>query len=242
MSRDPLSVEHETDAIRRFYDEEYYANDLASAPLPWHCRSVARRLGDMRGREVLDVACGTGGWLRYFHRLGAKGIAGIDLSHKAIEAGRKASPDAEFHCGSAEVLPFSDDRFDLVTCMGSLEHFQDKVGALREMLRVARKDATFVLLVPNAGFLTRRLGLYKGTAQSAVREDVLSLDQWAAIFDEAGLRVSARWRDLHPLSFSWICTGRPWHWPLRALQALALCFWPVSWQYQVYHVCERHGR
>jgi hypothetical protein len=27
--------------------------------------------------------------------------------------------------------------------------------------------------------------------------------------------------------------------PLRALQALALVFWPLRWQYQVYHLCTK---
>jgi len=28
-----------------------------------------------------------------------------------------------------------------------------------------------------------------------------------------------------------------WRAPLRAAQALALAAWPLSWQYQVYHLC-----
>jgi SAM-dependent methyltransferase len=229
------------ESIRDFYDNEYYADVGKSVKLPWHCRRVATRLGDVADMQVLDVACGTGQWLGYFHERGAR-VAGVDLSQKAIDACQERFPGNEFHCGPAETLAFADARFDLVTCMGSLEHFLDKPGALREMRRVAKPDAMFLILVPNAGFLTRRLGLYRGTQQVKAKEDVLALDQWSALFGQSGLVVLDRWRDLHPISWHWISQGSPLAWPVRALQALALAAWPVAWQYQVYHFCKAdHG-
>lgn len=225
------------DTVRQFYDSEYYAVVSKGDRLPWHCRVVARRFGPFTGKAVLDVACGTGGWLAYIRELGASTIAGIDLSTRAIDACRQRLPEGEFHCGPAEMLPFPSAAFDVVTCMGSLEHFLDKPAALAEMRRVLRPGGCIVLLVPNAGFLTRRLGLYGGTQQRAIKEDVLSLDAWRSLMEGADLRVEARWRDLHPLSRSWILRGSPLAWPVRAVQALALACWPLAWQYQVYHRC-----
>lgn len=224
------------DSIREYYDNEYYAHVAKNSRLPWHCRSVGARLGDLSGSQVLDVACGTGEWTDFFHEQGAS-VAGIDLSQKAIDECRRRFPNGEFCCGPAESLPFADARFDLVTCMGSLEHFLDKPGALAEMKRVGKPGAAFLILVPNAGFLTRRLGLYRGTQQVKAKEDVLELADWTRLFEAAGLRVIERWRDLHPLSWSWIAHGSVSSWPLRAAQALALAAWPVRWQYQVYHYC-----
>ncbi len=148
-------------------------------------------------------------------------------------------PDGEFAIGPAETLPFGAARFDLVTCLGSLEHFVDKPAALREMQRVATAEAHFLLLVPNAGFLTRRLRLYGGTNQKGVKEDVYPLETWARLFTDAGLTIDARWADLHVLSWDWIRKARPALWPLRTLQALALNVWPLGWQYQVFFLCRR---
>lgn len=225
----------ELESIRAFYDTEYYANHRVGR-LPWHTRMVARRLGDLRGKKVLDVACGAGEWLEYLYRAGAE-VAGIDLSRKAIDACLRRMPNGEFVCGPAETLSFAADRFDLVTCMGSLEHFIDKPRALAEMRRVAKDSARFLILVPNAGFLTRRLGFYRGTQQTKAREDVFDLETWNGLFEGAGLRVIARWRDLHTLDRHWITRARVWKWPLRMTQALALSIWPIEWQYQVYHLC-----
>jgi SAM-dependent methyltransferase len=154
-----------------------------------------------------------------------------------LDVCRQSLPQAELHCGPAEHLQFADQQFDVISCLGALEHFLDPLAALREMVRVAKPGAVFLLLVPNSGFLPLRLRLYSGTQQADVREEVRSLSEWRKLFDNAGLRVRYRWKDLHVLSPSWIFRGAWYSWPLRAAQALVLPFWPLSWQYQVYHLC-----
>jgi SAM-dependent methyltransferase len=234
MSEDPRA---ELETIKRFYDTQYYANAHGPARVTAHHRRLAARLGLSAGMRVLDVACGRGEWLLAARQRGAA-VAGIDLSDRAIESCRLSMPEGHFAVGPAEILPFEDRSFDLVTCLGSLEHFVDKPGALSEMRRVGTPEARFVLLVPNAGFLTRRLGFYSGTNQKGVKEDVLSLGDWSRLFDAAGLQVRERWADLHPLSWGWVSKGPPVLWPVRALQALALATWPLDWQYQVYFLCQ----
>jgi len=228
-----MTQDHEK--LRTFYNESYYAREFALDTSSWHDRTIASRLGELDGKAVLDVACGGGMWLDLLHRRGAR-IAGVDISDRAIEFCRQRHPDGDFKVGPAESLPFPDATFDLVSCLGSLEHFGDKPAALREMRRVAKPDARFLILVPNAGFLSRRLGLYRGTLQTAVREDVYPLEEWAALFEGSGLFVEKRWRDLHVLSPNWILQKGWSRAPLRAAQALALPLWPMRWQYQVYHL------
>lgn len=230
--------------VQRFYDGNYYAEagiDTAPSRENWHERVIASRLGDLRGKRVLDVACGLGQWLALLQRRGAR-ISGIDISERAVDLCRQRFPDGDFHQGAAEQLPFADASFDLVTCMGSLEHFLDKPAALSEMVRVAVPGARFLILVPNAGFLTRRLGLYRGTQQVQIREDVYTLKEWADLLAGTGLVVNARWRDLHTLSWNWIKKGSPWAWPIRAAQAAALVAWPMALQYQVHHFCRHRAR
>jgi SAM-dependent methyltransferase len=226
--------------IKDFYNCEYYGASTGDSKLPWHMRVVAHRLGDLQGRHVLDVACGTGVWLAELASRGAH-VAGLDISDRAVEVCTRRIPQAEVATGVAEDLPFGNARFDLVTCLGALEHFIDQPEALSEMRRVAKPSAQLLILVPNAGFLTRRFGLYQGTQQAAVQETVRSIEEWRALFASAGLVVTALWRDLHPLSSGWIARGPLWQWPIRIAQAAVLPVWPLSWQYQIYFLC-RLGR
>jgi 2-polyprenyl-3-methyl-5-hydroxy-6-metoxy-1,4-benzoquinol methylase len=222
--------------LRDYYDRIYYNQVTAKAVIPLHYRRLARRFEPWRGKRLLDVGCGTGIWLRAAAARGAV-PAGVDISQVAVEICRQSLPQAEVHCGPAERLSYSDAQFDFVSCLGSLEHFVEPERALREIVRVARPTAEFLLLVPNAGFLPRRLGLYAGTEQATVREEVRTIREWQELFESAGLRIQERWKDLHVLSTSWITLG-PWYsWPIRAAQALALPLWPLSWQYQIYYHC-----
>jgi SAM-dependent methyltransferase len=231
-----LQKEQQYEQLRKFYDGEYYGANAAVKPLSWHYKAVARRLGDPQGKQVLDIACGTGDWLAYFEERGGQ-ISGIDISERAVEVCNSRFDKGEFVVGPAEELPFDDSHFDLITCMGSLEHFVDPDAALQEMRRVAKPDAKFLILVPNAGFLPRRLGLYAGTQQVKVREVVRSLEEWQELLQRSGLSVVERWRDLHVMTMGWICSEGWLRAPLRAAQAVALSIWPMRWQYQVYHLC-----
>ena len=222
--------------IRSFYDSIYYKSEKPDITVSHHLRNLARKIGIQKEQQVLDVACGLGNWLLACRELDAS-TSGVDLSEKAISICKSVLPDGEFYATPAESLPFEDNRFDVVTCLGSLEHFVDPAKALNEMIRVAKDDAIFVLLVPNADFLTRRTGLFSGTYQVDAKEDVRTLSEWNSLLNNSGLIVTDKWKDLHVLSWSWISSGRWYSIPVRAAQALALTVWPLKWQYQVYHQC-----
>jgi SAM-dependent methyltransferase len=226
------------DQLRDFYDSVYAKGVRPKVKVSGHFSRLAAKIGIQKGQSVLDVACGQGKWLLAADRAGAHPI-GIDISPKAIDICRAILPHGEFHAGSAESLPFEDNRFDVVSCLGALEHFLNPKSALKEMVRTAKDDAIFLLLVPNAGFLTRRLKLYKGTAQAEVREQWRTLNEWKNLFESAGLEVHQRWKDLHVLSWSWIGAKNVVHIPLRIAQSVSLIFWPLAWQYQVYHICRK---
>jgi ubiquinone/menaquinone biosynthesis C-methylase UbiE len=221
--------------IRRFYNERYYSSEFALNSTSWHDRVVAGRLGSLHNKRVLDVACGGGTWLELLRRSGAS-IAGVDISDRAIASCRQRIPDADFRIASAESLPFPDGVFDLVTCLGGLEHFPDKRAALREMHRVAKPGASCLISVPIADFPGRRLGLYRGTLQTEIGEAVYSLAEWAALFHRSGFKLQTRWRDLHVVSWQWIRLRGWLMCPPRAALAVGLLLSPLRWQYQVYHL------
>lgn len=225
--------------IKQFYDKVYYC-DRQHRPPRKHELRLAIKLCVSNQTKVLDVACGTGEWLMACRQQGAE-VAGIDLSEKAISICKKEIPEGHFYAQAAETLPFHDNSFDIVTCLGALEHFIKPVQALQEMRRVAKKNARIIILVPNADFLTRKLGFFSGTYQVDANEVVHTLEEWKKIFNQAGLDIHSRWKDLHILNRDWICRGKWFQIPLRMAQAFILPFWPLRWQYQVYHLCYKSG-
>lgn len=229
-------MDSDIDGIKRFYENIYHTNLPERTSSTRHYKKLAELLNIKAGEFVLDIACGIGQWLKACEEKQAH-VAGIDLATPAIQV-CKNSMNGDFHVGAAESLPFPAAHYDVITCLGSMEHFVDPLAAIKEMIRVAKPDARFVILVPNADFLTRKLKLYSGTQQVDAKEDVKTLAEWNDLFESGGLKVLKRWRDLHVLSWQWISKAR-WYWvPVRAIQALMLSIWPIKWQYQVYHLCK----
>lgn len=228
----------EVEKIRSFYNEEYYKQlpESTNFSVSWHYRYIAGKLGNLSGIRVLDIACGTGEWLGLLQQYGAI-INGIDLSSRAIGVCKKRYGNNNFYTGQAENLPFKTGTIDLITCLGSMEHFVDPEQALTEMRRVAKPDAKYVILVPNSEFLPARLGLYKGTNQAKIKEDARTLEEWQKLFEDAGLRIQARYRDLHILDRKWIMKNGLAGVLPRIATSVMLPLWPLRWQYQVYFIC-----
>lgn len=137
---------------------------------------------------LLDVGCGCGDLLLSASRRGLK-TCGVDVSSVAVRIAKQTSPDSLIFDGSAEHLYFDDNLFDYVTCMGSLEHFHNMENSLKEMKRVAKKDALFCISVPNSNFIYWKVSGKHGTTQQDILERMMSLNEWKRVFIENGFRI-----------------------------------------------------
>lgn len=100
-----------------------------------------------KGRDVLDVGCGTGLILRRVAS-DARLAVGVDLSPGMLShAVRRGLPVAR---ASVTHLPFADETFDLVYSFKVLSHVQDVARTLRELSRVTRPGGDLLLEYYNA--------------------------------------------------------------------------------------------
>ncbi len=112
---------------------------------------VARRLSLQPEDDVLDVACGSGAFLKW-HASHVHHIAGLD--HSEIQIGlakrwnrnRIAAGTAEFVAGDAAALPWPDDTFSAVTC-NCVSCFAEPQRSLLEMCRVLRPGGRAVVVM-----------------------------------------------------------------------------------------------
>lgn len=95
------------------------------------------------GDKILDIGCGHGVNCMELNKRGFKCIG--------IEANKSHSIEAQKHIEAyhmqAEKLEFPDKSFDTVIMLEVLEHLEDPHAALKEIVRVTRKN--LVLSVPN---------------------------------------------------------------------------------------------
>ena len=150
------------------------------------------------GLRLLDVACGLGRLLEAAREYGVQ-MSGIDLSEVAVNIARKNVPEALIEVDNAELLPFADEAFDLVTCIGSLERLLDVDSGLAEMHRVGTPDARYCLLVRNSQTLSWKFRSIVTGGRSAGNANADSLEKWTQRFELNGLRVRSVLADQYPL-------------------------------------------
>jgi len=104
------------------------------------------------GERVLDVACGTGVLaMAAAERVGSAGqVAGLDVNEDMLRVARRKSERIDWRQGRAESMPFADACFDAVVSQFGFMFFEDRVAALREMMRVLRPGGRLAVAVCDA--------------------------------------------------------------------------------------------
>jgi len=156
-----VSLRTEYDAWhQRVYESDRAHEDASS---PWY-ELVRKTIGPVAGLQILEVACGRGGFVRELARAGAR-MVGCDFSFSALRVGKSKLDEnglkklgGRLVQGDAQKLPFADASFDIVISCETIEHVPDAQSAVREMYRVARPGGRLFLTTPN---YMNFMGLYE---------------------------------------------------------------------------------
>lgn len=88
----------------------------------------------IKGKHVLECGCGAGRFTEILLELGAK-VTSVDLS-TAVDANADQFPPGDFHrIAQADIgkLPFSPRSYDVVVCLGVIQHTPDPEATIRHL-------------------------------------------------------------------------------------------------------------
>lgn len=133
-------------ANREFWNREadrYQAEQAVRAA--WGVWSLPEEelnvLGDVAGKDVLELGCGAAQWGIVLARRGAR-VVGLDVSERQLEHARAALAEAGLGfplvCAGAEAVPLPDASFDVVVSDWGATAFCDPYAWVPEAARLLR--------------------------------------------------------------------------------------------------------
>jgi SAM-dependent methyltransferase len=144
-----LEVERSASEARKIVlqpvEVDRYLNPPANTPFP--LEYAFHLLGDVRGKCVLDLGCGSGETLIPLVHRGAN-ATGMDLSPDLITITKRrlseTGVEARAEVGSAYETGFADGSFDVVFCMSLIHHLD--IPIVREEMRRILKPGGYIVL------------------------------------------------------------------------------------------------
>ncbi|MEY9943328.1 class I SAM-dependent methyltransferase [Kitasatospora sp. GAS1066B] len=187
----------------------------------------AELLGEVAGREVLEIGAGAAQCSRWLRAQGARPVA-LDISHRQLQHSRRIDlsrgdePIALVQADAA-VLPFADGSFDLAcSAYGAVPFSADTAALMREVHRVLRPGGRWVFSVthpirwafpdePGAAGLTATASYFDRTPY--VEQD----EQGRASYVEHHRTLGDRVRELVAAGFALLDLVEP-EWPAELEQ------------------------
>jgi SAM-dependent methyltransferase len=126
------------------YEALYAAGSQCEDPDTPYAKYVLNQLDPWKPTKILDVGCGTGVHTEWFNDNGYECI-GITIEEWEIE--RKVHSNVQF--GNIYNIPFGEKQFDLVFCLGTLEHIFVPFIAMCEFNRVLVPGGYLFIDTPN---------------------------------------------------------------------------------------------
>ncbi|MFE4951364.1 class I SAM-dependent methyltransferase [Leifsonia sp. NPDC056665] len=209
----PLDADHDDTPRTAPYDaiaDGYTELNATSLLNEYYNRPALVELaGDVVGRRILDVGCGSGPTLADLRERGAI-VTGVDASAGMLEQARaRLGTGADLRMADlAEPLPFDDGTFDDVIASQVLHYLEDWGPALAELHRVVRPGGRLIVSEehPTALFLSDRLsggdreyfGVHERTEEWTLGGRTAELTFWdrplhamTDAFAAAGFRIAA---------------------------------------------------
>ena len=135
------------------YDNEWWNDENALLEFEGFKKFVKIKPGEV----VLDIATGTGTFLIEMAKMGAI-CYGLDQSPKMLEKlkfkvkkERIEENIEKINIGTADKLPYTDEIFNWVVCIGMFEYYRLKYAevVLSEIIRVLKPDGHCFIDIPN---------------------------------------------------------------------------------------------
>lgn len=134
------------------------------------------------GKDILDVACGTGVLIPDYLTRKVKSVTAIDISSEMIKIaqGKFRQENVRFICDDVEVMEF-DQKFDCIVVYNAFPHFPNPKNLVKVLASHLKPEG--VLSIAH-GMSRAQIDRHHSGKASKVSNGLMSEDELAEIFEE----------------------------------------------------------
>ena len=125
--------------IINFFDNLAVGWDAEQIPKDAIIEKILDNGGVEEGKDVLDVACGTGTLFPFYSEINVKSVTGIDISPEMVKIAKKKFPETEIICGDAEEYLFNKT-FDIIMIYNAFPHFPNPEKLIENLARYLKDN------------------------------------------------------------------------------------------------------
>jgi ubiquinone/menaquinone biosynthesis C-methylase UbiE len=105
----------------------------------------------VKGKKVLDIACGSGYGAKILAEAGAEKVIAVDIDKEAVAAAKinYFHKNIEYLESSAEEIKLADKSIDIIVSFETIEHLKNPERYLNELKRVVKDGGTVIISTPN---------------------------------------------------------------------------------------------
>lgn len=130
--------------------ERFLPNVLTGDIVAEHLHRYYFAQGYVKGKEVLDIACGEGYGSHYLAQQAAS-VVGVDVDAKTVEHAQAtySHPGLSYRQGDCAAIPLEDNSVDVVVSFETIEHHDQHDAMMAEIKRVLRPDGLLIISSPD---------------------------------------------------------------------------------------------
>lgn len=190
-------AENKFSNIKNYYEDLY--NEKKGESFPFDFERYHNFLKDVpetsdESAKSLDIGCGVGYACQILQKKGYL-PNGIDISQSACDQAKSNIPEGTFKLASESgKIDYEDNYFDVVICLGVLEHITNPEDVVQDAFRVLKKGGTAIFSVPNS----QSPYFYFGNTTGQILEIPRSLKVWKNMFESRGFTTFTIKKDIGP--------------------------------------------